>query len=63
MVRAVDEHNHCRSAGYFDVASTIVGEGLSVDHPKRRVKSQRFLDDLSGKLELRHVGVSQWPVA
>src|SRR5215470_8369661 len=62
MVRAVDEHNDCRSPGNIDVASAIVCEGHSVYHPKWRIKAQRLHDDLSRKLELWNVGVTQGPI-
>src|ERR1700746_408241 len=63
MVGAVNEHHHRRSPGYIDVACPVVSDGDSVYHPKRRIEAQRLHDDLSRKLELWNVRVTQRPIA
>ena len=59
MVRTVHIDNDHRSAGYGDVAYTVVCNSHAVDHPKWRVEAERLLNDLSRKFELGNVAVAQ----
>ena len=63
VMRTVNENNDRRSAGYSDIADAVVGNCHAVDHPKRRVEAQRFLNDLRGKLESRNVARGQRRIA
>ena len=59
MVCAVNVHNNRRSPGYRHVPRKVVCNGLAVNHPKRRVKSKRFLNDLGCELESGNVAESK----
>src|SRR5579863_2881604 len=63
MLHAVDKHHDGRAPRDVDISSAVVRQSHSVDHPKWRIETQRLQYDLSRKLELGNVGVTQRPFA
>jgi hypothetical protein len=59
MMRTIHVHNDHRSAGYGDVAYAVICDSHAVDHPKRGVEAQRFLNYLGRKFEFGNVAVAQ----
>ena len=63
VVRTIDVDDDSRSCGNSDVPDAVVRNGHAVNHPKRRVEAQAFLNDLRGEFEPGKVCVTQWRVA
>src|SRR6202162_5758546 len=59
MMRAIHIHNDHRSAGYGDVAYTVVCNSHAVDHPKWRGEAERLPKLLCRKFEFGNVAVAQ----
>ena len=55
MVRTVHIYNDRRTAGYIEVAYAVVRNSHAINHPKRRVEAEPFLNHLSHKFEFGNV--------
>src|ERR1700722_3083903 len=59
MVRAIHIYNDRRTAGNGQIAYAVVRDSHAVNHPKRGVEAQSFVNDLSREFEFGNVGVAQ----